>query len=57
MKYLIFTLLFLNPLFAFDFSPIKVTDSDVFNYFFSFPIYTMFVALPFIAVLSLFKKI
>ena len=36
---------------------IEITDNQAFNYFFTFPIYTMFISLPFIALINLFKKI
>lgn len=40
-----------------DIPIIEITDNASFNFFFSFPIYTMFISLPFIALINLFKKI
>ena len=40
-----------------EFTIIEITDNMAFNYFFTFPIYTLFISLPFIALLNLFKKI
>ncbi|WP_266095110.1 hypothetical protein [Aliarcobacter cibarius] len=40
-----------------EFPIIEITQNQAFNYFFTFPIYTMFISLPFIALLNLFKKI
>ncbi|WP_417327419.1 hypothetical protein [Halarcobacter sp.] len=40
-----------------DFFVIELTSNQALNYFFSFPIYTMFVSLPFIAILDLIKKV
>ncbi len=40
-----------------EFSVIELTTNETLNYFFSFPIYTMFVSLPFIALINLLKKI
>lgn len=39
-----------------EFTIIALTDNEALNYFFSFPIYTMFVVLPFWAILNLIKK-
>lgn len=38
------------------FSIIEVTNNDVFNYFFTFPIYLMFTIIPVIAILEIVKK-
>jgi hypothetical protein len=39
------------------FAIIQLTDNEALNYFFSFPIYTMLISLPFIAILQLIKKV
>lgn len=57
MKILIILFLVYNSVFAVDFPTIQLTDNEALNYFFSFPIYSMFTALPFVALLTLFKKI
>ena len=58
MKKIILILLFLyNSVFAVDFAVITITDNEALNYFFSFPIWTMIISLPFIAILNLIKKI
>ncbi|MBU3014760.1 hypothetical protein KO488_08325 [Poseidonibacter lekithochrous] len=57
MKNLLLILLIVTNSFSLDFPIIEVTENEPFNYFFSFPIYTMFVILPFLAVMSIFKKI
>lgn len=57
MKYIILSLLLLNPLFALDFYVIEVTNNQVFNYFFSYPITILFIVLPLIALLDLLKKV
>ncbi|OCL93030.1 hypothetical protein AAX28_00570 [Arcobacter porcinus] len=36
---------------------IEITNNPAFNYFFTFPIYTMFISLPFIAIMNLFKRL
>jgi hypothetical protein len=40
-----------------EFTIFQITDNQALNYFFTFPIYVMFTTLPFIAILSIFKKI
>jgi hypothetical protein len=40
-----------------EFVIIEITNNEAFNYFFSFPIYTMFISLPFLAVMQIFKKL
>ncbi|WP_434275940.1 hypothetical protein [Aliarcobacter cryaerophilus] len=39
-----------------EFFIIELTDNEALNYFFTFPIYTMLVSLPFIAIFDLIKK-
>lgn len=56
-KILIILFFFYNSVFAMDIPIIEITDNASFNFFFSFPIYTMFISLPFIALINLFKKI
>lgn len=57
MKILIILFLVYNSVFAVDFAIITITDNEALNYFFSFPIWTMIISLPFIAILNLIKKI
>lgn len=57
MKILIILFLVYNSVFAVDFAIIELTDNVALNYFFSFPIWTMIISLPFIAILNLIKKI
>ena len=40
-----------------EFFIIELTDNNVLNYFFTFPIYIMLISLPFMAILDLIKKI
>jgi hypothetical protein len=40
-----------------EFAIIELTDNATLNYFFSFPIWTLIISLPFIAILNLIKKI
>lgn len=40
-----------------EFTIFQITDNQALNYFFTFPIYVMFTTLPFIAILSIFKKV
>ncbi len=56
-KILLLLILIYSSSFAIDFTPIALTDNQALNYFFSFPIYAMFSTLPFIALLTLFRKI
>ncbi|MDY3204477.1 MAG: hypothetical protein RBR70_05340 [Arcobacter sp.] len=57
MKILIILFLVYNSVFAVDFAIITITDNEALNYFFSFPIWTLIISLPFIAILNLIKKI
>lgn len=56
-KILIILFLVYNSVFAVDFAIIELTDNQTLNYFFSFPIWTLIISLPFIAILNLIKKI
>jgi len=40
-----------------EFALIEITESTAFNLGFTFPIYAMFIALPFLALLQIIKKI
>lgn len=57
IKIFLFLVLIYNSSFAVDFFIIEVTDNQALNYFFTFPIYTMLISLPFIALINLLKKI
>jgi hypothetical protein len=56
-KILLLLILIYSSSFAVDFTSFALTDNQALNYFFSFPIYVMFTALPFIALLTLFRKV
>jgi hypothetical protein len=57
MKYLILISLLLSPSFAFEFYVIEVTQSQSFNYFFSYPMTVLFITIPMIALLDFLKKV
>jgi hypothetical protein len=40
-----------------EFAIIQVTNNEAFNIFFSYPIWTAIITIPFVAVLNLIKKI
>jgi hypothetical protein len=40
-----------------EFAIINFTDNEAFNIYFSYPIWTMIISLPFIPVFTLIKKI
>jgi hypothetical protein len=40
-----------------EFAIIEITENAVFNYFFSFNVYMLFVLLPIVAILNLIKKV
>lgn len=40
-----------------EFTTIALTDNEALNYFFSFPIYVMFISLVPLAILNLIKKL
>ena len=39
-----------------EFAIIEITSNEALNYFFSFPIWTMVISLPFVAIFDLIKK-